>query len=148
MRLIIPITGNVLAYDPVSAEIDGIGIVGDPNDPVRIINIDLGNVSWRLVTIDLESDLAEIEVSPGETVSQLKDGGNPNNPEGWLSRQATEQEKQAFLNYAKNLVESHMIDDLYTMSKSNRLVKPAESVEFYKQRPPNVEARLRLIGGI
>lgn len=141
MRLKIPITGRVLEYDPKAGQVDGIGVVGDNNDPVKPINIKLGNVSWRLVTIDLENDLVEIEVSPGELISLLKDGGNPDNPEDWTSRPATEEEKQGFLNYAKSQVESHTVDELYAMTNSSRLVKSAEMVELYKQKPPNVAAR-------
>lgn len=145
MRLKILVTGTVLEYDPIAGQIDGIGVVGDNNDPVKPINISLGNVSWRLVTIDLEKDLAEIEVSPEENINILKDGGNPDNPDDWISRAATKQEKQGFLDYARNQIESHTKDELYAMSKSKRLVKPAEAVELYKQKPPNVAARERLM---
>lgn len=145
MRLKVPITGKVLEYDPAAGQIDGIGVVGDPNDPVKIISINLGNVGWRLITIDLENDLAEIEVSPPKNISTLKDGGNPDNPEDWTSRPATEQEKQAFLDYAKQAVEGKTADELYAMTKSKRLVKPAGTVELYREKPPNVAARERLI---
>lgn len=145
MRLKVPITGTVKAYNPAAGQRDGIGVIGDPNDPVSIININLGRVSWRLVTIDIENDLAEIEVKPGENVKALKDGGNPNNPEDWFLRPATEQEKQGFLDYAKNQVESHTTDELYAISQSKRLVKPAGAVEKYRQKPPNVAARERLL---
>lgn len=145
MRLKVPLTGTVKDYDPVAGQLDGIGVVGDPNDSVEIININLGNVSWRLVTIDLQNDLAEIEVSPGENVKALKDGGNPDNPEDWFLRPATEEEKQGFLDNAKNLVEGHTKDELYTMSKSKRLVKSAGVVEKYREKPPKVAARERLM---
>lgn len=145
MRLKIPITGKVLEYDPKAGQIDGIGVIGDNNNPVKIVNISLGNVSWRLVTIDLENDLAEIEVSPGERSSLLKDGGNPDNPEDWTSRPATEEEKQGFLDYAKNLIESHTVDELYAITNSTRLVKTPEMVELYKEKPPNVAARDQLL---
>lgn len=145
MRLKVPVTGTVKEYDSVAAGIDGIGVAGDNNDPVKLVGVDLGNVSWRLVTIDLENDLAEIEVKPGERINILKDGGNPDNPEDWISRVATRQEKQGFLDYARNQVESHTADELYTMSKAKRLVKTPEMVELYKQKPPNVAARERLL---
>lgn len=145
MRLKVPITGRVLGYDPKAGQIDGIGVVGDNNDPVKPISINLGNVSWRLVTIDLENDLAEIEVSPGENINILKDGGNPDNSEDWTSRPATEEEKQGFLDYAKEAVESHTVDELYTITKAKRLVKPTKAVNLYKQKPPNVKARERLM---
>ncbi len=145
MRLKVPITGTVLEYDPVAAQLDGIGVVGDPNDPVELIEIDLGRGSWRLVTIDLENDLAEIEVSPAKDVSVLKDGGNPDEPEDWTSRPATDQEKQGFLDDAKQVVESKTPSELYAMTKSKRLVKTPEMVELYKQKPPNVAAREQLM---
>lgn len=145
MRLKVPITGKVLDYDPVAGQIDGIGVVGDSNDPVKPVNINLGSVSWSLVTIDLENDLAEIEVSPGKDIVILKDGGNPDNPDDWISRPATVQEKQGFLDDARHLIESHTTDELYAMSKSKRLVKPAEALEKYRENPPNVAARKRLL---
>ena len=144
MRLKVPLTGNVLDYDILAAKHDGIGVVGDPNDPVKPVEIGLS--SWRLVTIDLVNDLAEIEVSPPENINVLKVGGNKDNPADWTSRPATSSEKQGFLDNAKNLVESHTKDELYTMSKSKRLIKPAEAVEKYKKNPPNVAAREALLG--
>lgn len=145
MRLRVPITGTVLDYDPAAGQIDGIGVDGDNNDPVKLVNISLGNVSWRLVTIDLENDLAEIEVSPGKHISILKDGGNPDNPDDWISRPATEQEKQGFLDFARNQVESHTKDELYDISKSKRPVVPAKARGKYRKNPPNVAARERLM---
>lgn len=140
MKLRVPITGTVTDFDPECYKLDGIGISGHPDDPVSVA-VDLGNVSWRLVSIDLINDLAEIEVSPGENITVLKAGGNPNKPEDWTSRAATEQEKQGFLNNARSLVESHTKDELYTIGKSRRLVKTAEAVEKYE------EVREQLLGG-
>lgn len=145
MRLKVPIIGRVLEYDPVAAKIDGIGVVGDPDDPVKLININLGNISWRLVTIDLENDLAEIEVSPGEDISLLRDGGDPDNPDDWTSRPATKKEKQGFLEYARQAVENKTKDELYRIGKAKRLVKPAKAVGLYRQKPPNVAVRERLL---
>lgn len=136
-----PITGRVLDYDPKAGQIDGIGVDGDNNDPVKIINISLGNVSWRLVTIDLVDDLAEIEVSPGERINILKDGGNPDNPEDWISRPATDEEKQGFLDYARDAIEKHTKDELYDISGSKRLVKPVEAVNAYIEKPPKLGLR-------
>ena len=132
MRLKVPITGTVIAFDPATAKLDGVGVSGDPNDPVRI-DIDLGNVSWRLVAIDLKNDLAEIEVSPGENIDVLKSGGNPANPEDWSSRATIPIEKQGFLDNAKHLIESHTKDELYALSSSKRLVKSAEVVQAYEK---------------
>lgn len=134
MKIKIPLTGKVTEYHP---ELDGTcpssGVSGDLNDPVKPVPIDLGNVSWKLVNIDLENDLAEIEVESSDRISLLTgklDGeGNPI----YETRQATEQEKQGFLDYAKNLVESHTKDELYSMSKAKRLVKPAEVLKKYRE---------------
>jgi len=145
MRLKIPLTGSVLDYDILGAKYDGIGVVGDPSDPVKPVEINLGHVSWGLVTIDLVNNLAEIEVSPAENISVLKDGGNPDKPEDWTTRPSTPIEKQGFLDNAKSLVESHTVDELYTMSKSKRLVKTEEVVEKYRGNPPNVAAREQLL---
>lgn len=141
MRLKIPLTGTVLEYDPVAAQLDGIGVVGDPKDPVRPVNLNLGGVSWRLIAIDLVNDLAEIEVSSPKFKDVLKDGGNPDNPDDWSRRQTTDTEKQIALNYARNLIETHTIDELYSLSKSKRLVKPAGSVTLYQQKPPKIGVR-------
>lgn len=151
MRLKVPLTGSVLDYDVLAAKHDGIGVVGDPLDPVKPVDVNLGHVSWGLVTIDLVNDLAEIEVSPAENINvpDLDAGGKQkvdkdSNPL-YKTRAATPTEKQGFLDNAKNLVESHTKDELYTMSKSERLVKPAEAVEKYKTNPPNVAAREQLL---
>lgn len=145
MRLKVPLTGTVLDYDILGAKYDGIGVVGDPNDPVKPVEINLGYISWGLVTIDLVNDLAEIEVSPAENINVLKAGGDPLNPADWTSRVSTPTERQGFLDNAKSLVESHTVDELYIMSKSKRLVKSAEVVEKYKKNPPNVAAREQLL---
>lgn len=134
MRLKIPLTGTVLSYDTELAEYRGSsGIAGDLNDPIRPVPIDLGNVSWRLIAIDLENDLAEIEVKPSENINTVRDGGNPDNPEDRFTRPSTEQERQGFLNYAKNLVESHTKDELYAMSGKKRLVKSEEIMRKYQE---------------
>ena len=145
MRLKVPVTGRVLDYDPVAGQLDGLGVIGDPNDPVRLVNINLGNVSWRLVSIDIENDLAEIEVTPGKYISIVKDGGTPDNPGDWVSRPATKKEKQEFLDNVKQIIESKTTDELYAMSGSRRLVKPAGIEKRYKKNPPSAAARERLL---
>ncbi|MDP2873516.1 MAG: hypothetical protein Q8P31_13415 [Bacillota bacterium] len=147
MRLKVPLTGTVGDYDILAAQHDGIGVVGSLLDPVKPVELNLRHVSWRLVTIDLVNDLAEIEVSPAENINVLKEGGRTDNQADWTRRAATELEKQGFLAVAKSLVESHTKDELYTMSKAKRLVKPTEAVEKYKKNPPNVAAREALLAG-
>ena len=152
MRLKVPITGTVLDYDILAAKYDGLGVVGDNNNPVRLVTINLGNVSWGLVTIDLVNDLAEIEVSPGENISEPDldaEGKQKVDKDGeplYKTRAATSAEKQGFLDNAKSLVEGHTKDELYAMSKSKKLVKPVGVVEKYIKNPPNVAARIFKVG--
>lgn len=135
MKVKIPLTGTVTEYHP---ELEGItpsgGISGDPNDPIKPVPIDLGNVSWKLVDIDLENDLMEIEVTPSDRISvdtgKLDGEGNPI----YETRKATEQEKQGFLDYAKNLVEGHTKDELYAMAKKSKLVKSKEIMRKYREK--------------
>lgn len=129
MRILVPITGTALTLDPIS---------GDPDDPIRLIDIDLGNVSWKLIRLDLDNDMAEIEITPGDKVSfptgefgmfgtSEKDAkGKPiyEELEIYETRQATEAEKQSLLDYARNLVEGHTKDELYQMSGCSRLKRP------------------------
>ncbi len=118
MKLIIPITGRVLTENPLS---------GDPNEPIRPIDIDLGNVSWQMVDVDLDNEVMVIEVSPAEGVAedtgQLDGEGNPI----YQTRPATQEEKAALLKNARQLIEGHTKDELYAMTGSKRLVKPAGS---------------------
>ncbi|MBA7633068.1 hypothetical protein ES703_40625 [subsurface metagenome] len=144
MRLKVPITGTVLGYDPVGAQYDGLGVSGDPDNPITPI-LTLPNCNWRLISFDLEKDLAEIEVTPIQSVGVLKDGGNPDNLEDWTSRPATEEEKQGFLDYTKNLVEGHTIDELYVLAKAKRLVKPDGVAELWRENPPNAAVREQLL---
>lgn len=123
MRLRVPITGTVISYDPALAKLDGIGISGDPNDPVRLVPVNLGNVSWRLVSIDLDNEVAEIEVTAGEDTLYNTGEVDKNGKPIINSRPATFKEKEAFLKYASNLINNHTKDELYSISKSPRLKK-------------------------
>lgn len=115
IRLEIPLTGTVLAEEPLS---------GDPNDPVRPVNIDLGNVSWTKIGIDLKKEIMIIEVKPGEIISfptgELNDEGDPK----CISRLATEAEKSGFLQHAKELIEGYSKDELYQISGCPKLKRP------------------------
>lgn len=121
MRLTIPLTGTVL----VEGFIWGAGdLVGDPKDPIRPVDIDLGNVSWTMVGVDLESEVMIIEVNPAEVVAEdtgeVDVEGNPI----YRSRSATQEEKTKFLQDAQNLIKSHAKDELYQMSGCSRLKRP------------------------
>ncbi len=128
MRLTVPITGTALDFDADAAKLDGCGISGDPSDPVQIA-LDLGNVSWRLVSIDVDTDTAEIEVAPAPSIpipvlgtdgKQTKDkDGNP----VYTQRPSTPTEQQALLTDAQNRVASFV--------KIKPLVKSADVVKKY-----------------
>jgi hypothetical protein len=89
MRIKIPITGTVISEGTIW---DG-KLLGDPNDPIRMINIDLGNVSWEAVDVDLENEVMEIEV-----IGEKKD-----------------------LDHARQLIEGHSKDELYSLSGCQKL---------------------------
>jgi len=59
MKMKVPIIGTVLEVDIIKS--GDIAIKGAPDDPIRI-DVDLGNVSWKLFSIDLVNDTAIIEV--------------------------------------------------------------------------------------
>ena len=141
MRLTIPLTGTVIREGSVWGEGK---LSGDPDDPIRPVDIDLGNVSWKMIAVDIENEEMEIEVSPGERVSEPTGEVAAEGKLVYTSRKATSGEKVSFLQQAKDLIEGHTKDDLYTMSKSKRLVKPVEAVELYKKKPPTMAARERV----
>lgn len=121
MRLTIPLTGTVL----VEGSVWGDGkLTGSENDPIRPIDVDLGNVSWQMVDIDLENEVMEIEVEPaeevGEDTGEVDAEGDPIHK----MRPATKEEKVGFLQHAQSLVMNHTKDELYAISKSPRLKRP------------------------
>lgn len=109
MRLAIPLTGTVLVKGSVWAAGK---LEGDPNDPIRPVDIGLGNVSWTMVDVDLENEVMIIEVSPADKIYD-----EPTQK----TRPTTEEERQGFLQQAKGLVEGKTKDELYTISGSPRL---------------------------
>ncbi len=111
MRLAIPLTGTVL----IEGSVHGAGdLTGDPNDIIRPIDIDLGNVSWTMVGIDLDAEVMIIEVSPGETVEGATGETRP----------ATPEEKTGFLQHAQGLVMNHTRDELHALTGNARLKRP------------------------
>lgn len=118
MLLSVPLTGRVISYNP---------LIGDDNDPVRIIDVDLGDVSWNLISIDTENDLALIEVTPAEYSDEAAQPTGELDGEGqpvYAKRKLTDQEKQALLDNVKAKIQGKSIDDLYRISKCPRLKKP------------------------
>jgi hypothetical protein len=121
MKLAIPLTGTVLAEGSVW----GAGkLSGDPDDPIRPVDLDLGNVSWVMVDVDLENEVMVIEVSPAEEVSEDTGEVDGEGEPIFKARKATQQEKTGFLQHAQHLIESHTKEKLYTMSKCSRLKRP------------------------
>lgn len=122
MNLIIPLTGTVL----VEGSVWGDGkLSGDDKDPIRPVDIDLGNVSWTMVDTDLENETMEIEVTPGDTVSEPTGEIDLETKEPiYISRPATKEERAGFLRDAQKLIETHTKDELYQMSGCSRLKRP------------------------
>ena len=121
MRLTIPLTGTVL----VEGSVHGDGLLGGAdNDPIRPININLGNVSWTMIDIDLENEVMIIEVEPGDTISEPTGEIDAEDNPIYISRPATDEEKINLLQHAKDLIEGHTKNELYTISKCSRLKRP------------------------
>ncbi|HUV53044.1 MAG TPA: hypothetical protein VMW64_08225 [Dehalococcoidia bacterium] len=121
MRLTIPLTGTVLVEGSVFGEGK---LTGDSKDFIRPIPINLGNVSWTMVDVDLENEVMIIEVQPAEGVSEDTGRVDGEGEPIYTRRKATEQEKAGFLQHARNLIEGHTKDELYKMSKSAKLKRP------------------------
>ena len=127
MRLTVPITGTVL----VEGSLDE--LVGDENDPISLIPIDLGNVSWTLIDIDLENEVAIIEVVASEIVSEPT-GNKITLPSGnivneYINRPTTETEKMQALRYAQDLIYGKTKDELYETTGAARLKRPFKPTE-------------------
>lgn len=121
MRLTIPLTGIVLREGSVWGKGE---LSGDPNNPIRPIDIDLGNVSWVMVDVDLENEVMIIEVSPGEEISEDTGGVDGEGKPIYKTRKATSQEKVGFLQHAQHLIKSHTKEELYVLSKCPKLKRP------------------------
>ena len=126
MILTIPLTGTVLVEGSVLR--DGL-LKGSPDDPIRLIDINLGNVSWTMVDIDMGEEVMIIEVNPAEDLDedtgQVDGEGKPI----YLRRPTTEQEKEDFLQHARQLVEGKTKDELYVISKSSKIKRPFKVIE-------------------
>ncbi|KKK65948.1 hypothetical protein LCGC14_2969000 [marine sediment metagenome] len=122
MILRIPITGTVL----VEGSIHGNGLLkGDPNDGIRPIPIDLGNVSWQMVDVDLENEEMVIEVMPGEVVSEPTGENDAEGNPIYTSRATTQQEKAGFLQHAQDLINTRTKDELYVLAQRPKLKRPS-----------------------
>lgn len=118
MRLRIPLTGTVL----VEGEVFGKGdLQGDEKDPIRPVDLDLGNVSWAMVNVDLVNEVMEIEVTPSEKLDEDTGEKDGDGKSIYLGRKTTELEKVALLEHARNLIEGHTKEELYEISKCPKL---------------------------
>lgn len=117
MRMKIPITGTVKEVTPY--------IIGMTEDPIRLIDVDLGDVRWRLVNLDLENEEMEIEATPNPLTrydtGEVDGAGEP----VFAHRLATEDEKQSRREVALEFSLSRKSKQaLYALSKSAPLKNP------------------------
>lgn len=122
MRLTIPLTGTVIREGSVHG--DGL-LVGAENDPIKPINIPLGNhISWTMVDVDLDNEVMIIDIQPEETVEEPTGETTSEGDPVFSTRKATKQEKQGWLQQAKYAVESHTKEELYAISGHSKLKRP------------------------
>jgi len=113
MRIKIPLTGTLLTEEPY---------IGDGDDPVRIIELDLGDLSWEAVAWDWERELVEIDVEPAPRyVGRVDDQDNPipdETPAEYKARRAYA------LEHVRWLLLDHTVEELREMSGSPSLRRP------------------------
>lgn len=90
---------------------------------------DIGNVSWRLISIDLESELMEIEIAAPEMIEEtITDAGGK---KSLVYRLATDEEKQVLLASAQHKIEGSTADELYASTGARRLLKHPNFITKY-----------------
>lgn len=124
MRLSVPLTGTVLVEGAVHGSGD---LVGDPNDPIRPILLDLGEVSWTMIDVDLDNGLMIIEVTANnktadETSDPVGDGRYIK------TRPTTAAEKIKCLQDCQAAVMGHTKEELYAMTGESPLKRPFRPV--------------------
>lgn len=116
MRIAIPITGTVLCEDPLT---------GDPDDPIRPIGLDLGHVSWVLEDVDLEDEVAVIEVTASPMIDiELPGQVDETGLQVYERRPTTPAERAAALQRVRDLILNKTKAELYELTGDTRLVKP------------------------
>lgn len=121
MKLTIPLTGTVLREGSVWGKGK---LKGAANDPIKPIPLNLGNVSWKMIDVDLENEVMVIDVQPAEETDEDTGQFDAENHPIVIRRPTTQAEKDGFLQYAKQLIEGHSKDELYLMSGCVRLKRP------------------------
>jgi len=96
----IPLTGTVISTEPV--------VIGDDKDPIRPVEIDLGDVEWRLINLDLDNDIAEIEITPNKRLPKEK--------------------RKKELERAISILTQFSKEDLYRISGCHKLKKPKQKI--------------------
>ena len=114
MRLKVPVIGTVIESKPMQGKPEITEVYGAEDDPIRI-DVDLGNVSWTLIDLDIENGLAEIEVTPAQEVEEDTGQKDELGESIHEMRPATEIEKQALLDNAKIIVDG--------LDKTNKLIR-------------------------
>jgi len=107
MIIEIPITGTVLVEGTME---DG-WLTGDPNDPLRPVDLNLGNINKRIISYDLGREIAVVVLEPVEEVyektGELDKFGEPI----YEPRLTTQEEKTSFLQYAQGIIMNHTRDE-------------------------------------
>jgi len=116
MRIRMPLTGTVKAIDPC--------IIGEKDDPIRPLDV-MGNVAWRMISLDLDAEEMEIEVTPADEVGYDTGEKDEQGKSIWVNRLATPEERAALIENARDhSLERMSAQALYALSKSKRLVNP------------------------
>lgn len=117
MRMKIPITGKVKQVHPC--------LLGDDNDIIRPINLPIGNVAWTMISLDIDAEEMEIEITLPETL-EYDTGGTDTEGKPIISRRpTTQEEKDALIENARNhSLERMSKQALYALSGSPALKNP------------------------
>ena len=131
MRLTIPITGTVAQEGKFSKSAkvnEKDQLIGDPLDSIRPIGIDLGPVSWSVISVDIEKEQMTIEVTPSDKISvptgKIDEEGEPI----YIYRQATSEEKAEALEIARQIGEEFTKDELFAITGDKRLERPFKQI--------------------
>lgn len=118
----VPITGTVKQVEPC--------ILGDDDDPIRLIDVKLGNVSWRLIELDLDNEIMKIEVISSPTTGYDTGQKDKEDKPIWTDRPTTPEERAELIENARNhSLERMSKQALYALSKSPKLKNPFKNLE-------------------
>lgn len=119
MRMKLPITGTVKEI------LEGGIVIGESDDPIRPVNVILGNVSWTMINLDIDNEEMEIEITPSDKYVYDTGAVDGQGDPVLSRRKATVQDKAVALEYARDLsLERKTKAQLYTLSGSKKLINP------------------------